>query len=234
MQFSSPLISATLIKRYKRFLADVRLDSGEEITVHCPNTGAMTGCADPGFTVWLSKSDNPKRKYSYTWELSQNQSGQWIGVNAAGANTIVSEALTNKAVEELTSYESWQQEVRYGEENSRIDFLLQDNQQARCYLEVKSVTLVQDGIGGFPDAVTLRGQKHLRELTTLAQQGKQASLLYLVQHTGVQKLDLNSSIDPEYARLLKQAQQSGVRILCYGCLINAEKIELKQTLKFLL
>lgn len=212
MQFQPPLLPARLLKRYKRFLADVELTDGQIITVHCPNTGAMTGCAEPGFQVWLSKSDNPKRKYPFTWELSQNQQGDWIGINTTRANALVAEALAHKKIAPMMGFDRWQQEVKYGEENSRVDFVL-ENAQYRCYMEVKSVTLAQGEIGSFPDAVTLRGQKHLRELTYLAQQGKRACLLYLIQHTGIKKLDLNSAIDPEYNQLLQQANLKGVEIL---------------------
>ena len=178
MQFSS-LIQGTLVKRYKRFLADVQLADGSIVIAHCPNTGAMTGCAEPGWKVWLSPSNNPKRKLLYTWEVVLTDQLHWIGINTHKANTLVKEAIQACKIDELLGYRNLQAEVKFGEENSRIDFLLTDHEKADCYVEVKSVTLLDNSAGYFPDAKTLRGQKHLRELSLIASQGKRAVLFFL-------------------------------------------------------
>tara|TARA_R110002111_G_scaffold185693_1_gene251713 strand:- start:414 stop:1118 length:705 start_codon:yes stop_codon:yes gene_type:complete len=232
MQFSSSLIQGTLIKRYKRFLADVQLADGTIVIAHCPNTGAMTGCAEPGWKVWLSPSNNPKRKLLYTWEVVLTDQHHWIGINTHNANKLVKEAIQEHKIAELIGYQNLQAEVKFGEENSRIDFLLTDTEKADCYIEVKSVTLLEDNMGYFPDAKTLRGLKHLRELSLIASQGKRAVLLFCVQHSGIQSVQVASHIDPDYAKELKQAMLNGVQILCYGCKISSEKIYINQSLKF--
>ncbi len=179
MKFPS-LSRGILLRRYKRFLADIQLPNGEQITLHCPNTGAMTGCANPGDTVWFSTSHNPKRKYAHTWELTQTQAGDFICVNTLRANQLVQEALANQWIDELASYREILPEQKYGNENSRIDFLLKSNCLLDCFVEVKSTTLLtENGVGMFPDAKTERGQKHLRELTKIAEQGLQAVIFSL-------------------------------------------------------
>jgi sugar fermentation stimulation protein A len=232
MQFSSPLIQGTLIKRYKRFLSDVQLTDGSIVIAHCPNTGAMTGCAEPGWKVWLSPSTNPKRKLLYTWEVVLTDKQHWIGINTHKANVLVKEAVQENKIAELVGYANLKAEVKFGEENSRIDFLLTDFEKADCYVEVKSVTLLDNNVGYFPDAKTIRGQKHLRELSLIASQGKRAVLLFCVQHSGIQSVQVAKQIDPDYAKELKQAMLSGVQILCYGCKINSEKIYINQSLPF--
>jgi sugar fermentation stimulation protein A len=232
MQFSSSLIQGTLIKRYKRFLADVQLTDGSIVIAYCPNTGAMTGCAEPGWQVWLSPSNNPKRKLLYTWEVVLSDQLHWIGINTHKANVLVKEAIQQNKISELLGYQTLQAEVKCGEENSRIDFLLTDFDKADCYVEVKSVTLLDNDAGYFPDAKTLRGQKHLRELSLIASQGKRAVLFFCVQHSGIQSVQVAKIIDPDYAKALKQAMLSGVQILCYGCKINSEKIYINQSLPF--
>jgi|TARA_B110000908_G_scaffold135484_1_gene160293 sugar fermentation stimulation protein A len=232
MQFSSTLIQGTLIKRYKRFLADVELTDGSIVIAHCPNTGAMTGCAEPGWKVWLSPSNNPKRKLLYTWEVVLTNQLHWIGVNTHKANALVKEAIQDKKISELIGYENLKAEVKFGEENSRIDFLLTAPEKADCYVEVKSVTLLDNNLGYFPDAKTLRGQKHLRELSYIASQGKRAVLFFCVQHSGIQSVQVAKHIDPDYAKELKQAMLNGVQILCYNCEINSEKIYINQSLQF--
>lgn len=236
MKFESPLIHGTLVKRYKRFLADVTLDNNEEVTAHCPNTGAMTGCAESNYTVWLSASDNPKRKYKHTWELAQNHRDEWIGINTARANKLAVEAITSGVITELQGYKHLRQEVRYGEENSRIDILLTDDVREDCYIEVKSVTLLDDskgnGQGLFPDTVTTRGQKHLRELIHIAKQGKRAVLLFLAQHTGINKIAPASEIDAKYSELITEALASGVEILSYGTHISQTQIYVEKSLPF--
>jgi sugar fermentation stimulation protein A len=232
MQFSFPLNQGTLIKRYKRFLADVQLADGSVVIAHCPNTGAMTGCAEPGWKVWLSPSNNPKRKLLYTWEVVLTDQLHWIGINTHKANVLVKEAIHENGIAELVGYKTLQAEVKFGEEKSRIDFLLTDPAKADCYVEVKSVTLLADNAGYFPDAKTLRGQKHLRELSLIAKQGKRAILFFCVQHSGIQSVQVAKNIDPDYAKELKQAMLDGVQILCYGCKINSEKIYINQSLPF--
>jgi sugar fermentation stimulation protein A len=233
MQFSSPLVKGVLLKRYKRFLADVRLPGGELVTAHCPNTGAMTGCAEPGFEVWLSTNKDPKRKLAYTWELAINDQQQWIGINTHNANKLVVEGINKGVIVELMAYQGLRQEVKYGAESSRIDVLLTADGKPDCYVEVKSVTLLQDGRGWFPDAKTVRGQKHLRELSLLVEQGKRAVMCFCVQHSGIKTVSAASFIDPDYALALNQACAAGVEIICYGCEISEEKIELNQSLKYI-
>ncbi|ARD40436.1 DNA/RNA nuclease SfsA [Edwardsiella ictaluri] len=226
MQFTTPLQSAILIKRYKRFLADVRRPDGQIITLHCANTGAMTGCATPGDTVWYSSSDNPKRKYPSSWELTHTQAGDWICINTLRANTLVYEAIAQQRIGEVSGYTKIRSEVRYGAENSRIDLLLQAEDRPDCYIEVKSVTLLQSACGYFPDAVTERGQKHLRELQHQVQSGVRAVLFFAVLHSGITHVRAARHIDPRYAQLLAQASDLGVEVLCYGAQINPAGIRL--------
>ena len=219
MSFNTPLEKATLIKRYKRFLADVILEDGRETTIYCANTGAMTGCATPGDTIFYSTSTNKKRKYQYTWEFTLTQANHLICVNTAKANTLVAEAIEHKKLPELTNYTSCKAEVKYGEENSRIDFLLSDDKRPDCYVEVKSCTLLDErdqlGDGYFPDAVTTRGQKHLRELIEMKQQGFRSVLLFAVLHSGIKRVQAADFIDKKYALLFEQAKEAGVEIVCY-------------------
>jgi sugar fermentation stimulation protein A len=226
MQFSPPLQSATLIQRYKRFLADVVTPAGETLTLHCPNTGAMTGCATPGDTVWYSTSENTKRKYAHTWELTQTQAGAWICVNTLRANMLVKEALMADRLPTLTGYSALKSEVKYGSEQSRIDFMLQAEERRNCYIEVKSVTLADKAQGYFPDAVTLRGQKHLRELMSVAAAGDRAVLLFAVLHSAIDRFLPARHIDPKYAQLLSEAQRQGVEILIYKAELSAENMSL--------
>lgn len=231
-----PLSSGILLCRYKRFLADIQLPNGEQITIHCPNTGAMTGCATVGDRVWFSTSTNPKRKYAHTWELTQTQMGDFVCVNTQRANQLVYEALQNQWVKELVRYTEILPEQKYGCENSRIDFLLKAECLPDCFLEVKSVTLLtKDGVGMFPDAKTARGQKHLRELTTIAQMGQKAVIFFAILHTGINRFKAAEQIDPKYSELLKTATQQGVEVLCYKIDVTRsgerpEKLELINTL----
>lgn len=210
------LYSGILLRRYKRFLADIQLADGTQITIHCPNTGAMTGCANVGDTVWFSTSNNPKRKYAHTWELTETQSGYFICVNTNRANQLVQEALQNKAIIELADYVEILPEQKYGEENSRIDFLLKNERLPDCFVEVKSTTLLtENGVGMFPDAKTERGQKHLRELIAMKEQGKRAVIFFAILHTGIEHFEVARQIDPNYADLLEKATACGVEVLCY-------------------
>ncbi len=232
MEFSPPLKSATLIQRYKRFLADVVTPEGETLTLHCPNTGAMTGCATPGDRVWYSTSNNPKRKYAHTWELSQTQQGAFICVNTQRANMLTKEAIIAERLPELRGYSVLKSEVKYGAEKSRIDFLLQADDRRNCYIEVKSVTLAEQQSGYFPDAVTLRGQKHLRELMSVAANGDRAVILFAVLHSAVEHFSPAHHIDEEYARLLKEAHCRGVEVIAYKAELSADNITLSLPLPF--
>lgn len=230
---SLQLQSACLIRRYKRFLADVEGDPGEVMTLHCPNTGRMTGCAAPGWRVWFSHSENPKRKYPGTWELTQTTAGHFIGVNTARANSLVADAITAGVIRELAGYGSLSQEVKYGEEGSRIDLLLTQGSAADCFVEVKSVTLLGEaarpelapgGVGFFPDAPSERASKHLRELMRVRAQGLRAVVLFCVQHTGIREVRPAAHIDPAYAQLLVEARAAGVELLAYGTAISPTHI----------
>ncbi|MBS9437836.1 DNA/RNA nuclease SfsA [Photorhabdus noenieputensis] len=234
MEFHPPLLPATLIRRYKRFLADVITPEGETLTIHCANTGAMTGCAAPGDTVWYSTSDNPKRKYPNSWELTETPAGHWICVNTLRANDLVAEAIAQNAIPEFSKYKKISREVKYGAENSRIDLLLQAEQQVNCYIEVKSVTLLQENCGYFPDAVTTRGQKHLRELQHIAEQGQRAVLFFAVLHSGIRQVAAAAHIDHNYSSLLEQAQNSGVEVICYQANMTGKGMILGDKLTFVL
>lgn len=230
MQFTPALQPATLVQRYKRFLADVVTPEGVALTLHCPNTGAMTGCATPGDTVWYSTSLNIKRKYPHTWEITQTAGGEYICVNTLRANQLVKEAISLDLIPELRGYNSLKTEVKYGAENSRIDFLLQAEDQPECYIEVKSVTLADRDNGYFPDAVTLRGQKHLRELISVAAEGKRAVLFFAVLHSAIGKFSPARHIDPKYAQLLNEAQKQGVEVLAYKAELSADNMTLRSAL----
>ncbi|KAF1368274.1 MAG: DNA/RNA nuclease SfsA [Yokenella regensburgei] len=234
MQFSPPLQSATLIKRYKRFLADVMTPAGETLTLHCPNTGAMTGCATPGDTVWYSTSDNPKRKYAHTWEITQTQQGAFICVNTLRANMLVKEALQNDVIAPLTGYSVLKSEVKYGEERSRIDFLLQADDGRNCYIEVKSVTLAENEYGYFPDAVTERGQKHLRELMSVVAAGDRAVVFFAVLHSAITCFSPARHIDAKYAQLLNEAKNKGVEILAFKAELSADMMTLNEPIPVVL
>ncbi|MDD9303514.1 MAG: DNA/RNA nuclease SfsA [Desulfobacter sp.] len=205
------LIQGRLIKRYKRFLADIELDTGDVITAHCPNSGSMRGCAEAGARVWVSQSDNPKRKLKYTWEVIQTKDS-YIGINTQVPNRLVKQAIENHLVEELDEYTRVRSEVKTSA-HTRLDLLLEDERGKRCYVEIKNCTLVEAGRAMFPDAVTLRGQKHLEELVMLRQQGHGAVIFYLIQ-----RMDANSfapawDIDPVYGDKLVWAVENGVRII---------------------
>lgn len=224
LKFESPLSKGTLIKRYKRFLADVQLSNGEQITVHCPNTGAMTNCAEPGWEVFLSESANKKRKYAHTWELAKNEQGHYIGINTNNANKIVKAALAHGKISELAQYRKITPELKVGD--SRIDFYLQGDELPDCYVEVKSMTLCENGIGLFPDTVTSRGTKHANELADLAIAGHRAVLLFCAQHSGIREFKIARHIDEKYALAVEEAQKVGVEVICYSCNFSSDFIEL--------
>lgn len=232
MEFTTPLQPATLIKRYKRFLADVRLPSGEITTIHCANTGAMTGCATPGDTIWYSTSTSTTRKYPYSWELTQTADQHWIGINTLRANQLVEELLLRQGIPALAQFTHWQREVAYGDEKSRIDFVLTDDNAQKYYLEVKSVTLLLDGKGYFPDTVTLRGQKHLRELISIVKQGHRAGLFFAVLHSGIDQVSAAEHLDPTYAQLLHEAIAAGVEVIVYRAQMSRHRLFLVDPIPF--
>ena len=226
MQFDPPLQSAVLVRRYKRFLADVQLADGCQITLHCPNTGSMKHCAEPGSRVWFSDSGNSKRKYRHTWELVEVQPGVLAGINTARANRLVQEAIEAGQIPGLAGYRQIRSEVKYGSENSRIDLLLTTEDRPDCFVEIKNVTLGEGTEGNFPDAVTERGRKHLRELMTVAAQGQRAVLFFCVQHTGVNQVKPADHIDPAYGKQLREAAQSGVEVMAWRWCLSARGAEL--------
>ena len=224
MKFPTPLLRGRLIKRYKRFLSDIELESGACVTAHVANPGAMTGLAEPGMEVWLSRSDNPKRKLAFSWELVR-VGRHLVGVNASLPNRLVEEALGIGAVKELSQYGSVRREVRHGE-NSRIDFLLQENGLPDCWLEVKNVHLKRGALAEFPDSVTARGTKHLNELTNAVADGSRAVMLYVVQRADCKTFSIAADIDPAYGAALTNARRKGVETLCYVCKIRRDGIHL--------
>ena len=231
MNFPDPLIRGRLIRRYKRFLADVTLETGDTVTAHCANPGSMMGLAEPDSEVWLSPSRNPTRKLAYSWELVRAGAGL-VGVNTARPNALVEEALAAGRVAELVGYGRIRREVPYGA-NSRIDLLLEDDARPPCYVEVKSVTLCRGGgLAEFPDAVTARGAKHLGELATVAATGARAVLLYLAQRDDCTRFAVAADIDPAYARAAAAARSAGVEILCYACAVSPAGIALTAPLPF--
>jgi len=227
VKFQTPLIKATLLKRYKRFLADVRLADGREVTAHCPNPGSMLGMKDAGMTVWLEPNNDPKRKLNYSWKLAEVDSGLVV-VDTGLANKVVYEGLLAKKFPTLENYTNIRPEVRYGE-NSRIDFLLTKDGLPDCYVEVKSVTLSRkSGIAEFPDSVTKRGAKHLVELSNMITDGHRAVMLYLVQRTDCTEFTLADDLDPAYAAAFAKATQASVEVLCFSSAITTHSIEVAQ------
>lgn len=211
MKLPDTLLTGTLVRRYQRFLADVILDSGETVTVHCPNSGSMTGCAVPGSRVILSRSDRPGRKYPCTWELVE-VGGCWIGVNTGITPALVREGIDSGVVTELQGYGTIRPEVRCG--NSRLDLLL-SGERGNCWVEVKNVTLAERGMALFPDAVTERGQKHLTELMTLVRGGERGVIFFVVQRGDCRAMAPADRIDPRYGILLREAVGCGVEALAY-------------------
>jgi sugar fermentation stimulation protein A len=234
MRFPTQLIPATLVKRYKRFLADVILPGGEEITAHVANPGAMTGLAAPGSKVWLSKSDSPTRKLAYSWELVEADFGggaELVGVNTAHPNAIVAEAIASRAIPEIADYSIVRREVKYGK-NSRVDFLLEEPGRAACYVEIKNVHLMrQRGLAEFPDSVTARGAKHLAELSGMVANGHRAVMLYLIQIGSAASFDIARDIDPAYGAAFVKARAAGVEAIAYKCAITMDEIALAKPVK---
>ncbi len=227
MEFSVPLVQGTLVKRYKRFLADVDLGGGKVVTAHCANSGSMLNVKTPGAEVWLSPARNPDRKLKWTWELIRI-GGVLVGINTQHPNRLVEEAVANGTIAELRGYQTVRREVKYGR-NSRIDLLLEGGGLPACYVEVKNVTLRRDpgpdGLAEFPDAVTARGTKHLAELSEMVRQGHRGVMLYLVQRPDCTCFSIAADIDPTYGRAFGTARAAGVETLCYICRVSAQSIE---------
>ncbi|MBD8093335.1 DNA/RNA nuclease SfsA [Pseudomonas fluorescens] len=231
MRFNPPLEEGRLIRRYKRFLTDIETLTGELLTIHCPNTGSMLNCMVEGGQVWFSRSTDPKRKLPGTWEIAETPQGRLACVNTARANQLVEEALRAGVITELDGFTALKREVPYGQEKSRIDFRLEYPQGA-AYVEVKSVTLGFDGspVAAFPDAVTQRGAKHLRELAHLAREGVRAVQLYCVNLSGIDAVRPAVEIDAGYAAALREAKAAGVEVLAYGARVTPQEIYLDRRL----
>lgn len=230
MEFKSPLIKATILKRYKRFLSDIEMSTGEIVCAHVPNTGSMTSCWDGGWDAYLSESDNPKRKLKYTLEMTDN-GDSLISVNTSLTNKLVQEALENKTITEVSEYNTIKPEQKILD--SRIDFYLTEENLPDVYLEVKNVTLkTEHGLAQFPDAVTTRGQKHLTDLIKIKKQGHRAIMLYVVNREDVSEFKPAEHIDPDYAQLLTQAKKEGVEVLVYQSKLSPKEIKISHPLDY--
>ena len=228
-----PLVPGRLLQRRNRFVAEVRLDDGRTVEAHCPNTGSMAGCKAPGNRVWLSPAENPARKLQWTWELvsADEAPDTLVGLHTGRTNHLVREAIVEQWVPDLRGYAHLRSEVRYGNENSRIDLLLEDPQRPPCYVEVKNVTAAVDGgIGYFPDAVTERGSKHLRELMEVVRQGGRGVIFFCVQRNDVNEVRPADHIDKVYGQTLRQALAAGVEALAWGAEISPAEIRLVRPL----
>jgi len=234
MRFPSPLQRGRLLQRYKRFLADVALDSGATVTATCPNTGSMLGLASPGARVWLSMSDSVTRKYPHTWEMVEADLGQGpslVGINTGHPNRLVAEAIEARRIKKLSGYSSLRREVKYGEA-SRIDILLEDAKKGRCYVEIKNVHLMRvAGVAEFPDCVTARGVKHLRELSQMVAEGHRAVMLFLIQRGDAKRFALARDLDPAYAEAFRLAVGAGVEVMAFACSMSTEEIVLDKAVR---
>lgn len=229
MIFPQPLVRGHLIKRYKRFLADIELEDGTVLTAHCPNSGAMQGLTDPGTPVWLSKSSNPSRKLPYTWQMAYVE-GAFVGMNTANPNGLVEEAIRTGVITELQGYDTLRTEVPYGK-NSRIDILLEVKGQ-RIYVEVKNVHMKRGSTAAFPSSVTTRGAKHMGELSDMVREGHKAYVVYIVQRNDCTGFELAGDIDPIYEQETRKALESGVEALVYACNVSPEEIRITHRLGF--
>ena len=235
MQFPSPLITGSLVQRYKRFLADVRLDSGDTVTATCPNTGSMMGLKEPGQRVWLSTSDSPTRKYKHTWEMVETDLGAGptlVGINTGHPNKLVAEAVEAKRIKELAGYASLRREVKYGR-NSRIDLLLEDPAKGLCYVEIKNVHMMRKaGFAEFPDSVTERGAKHLAEMSDMVRAGHRAVMVFLIQRGDAKSLTLARDVDPGYGAAFDAAKAAGVETIAVRCKLSTQAISVDKTIPF--
>ena len=233
MDFSSKLVKAKFIKRYKRFFSDHILEDGSLITAHCANTGAMLGVNKEGVTSWLSKSNDPKRKLKWSWELVQIDK-TIIGINTHNPNKIVQEAIQNNKIKELIDYSILKREVKYGT-NSKIDILLQDDSKKDCYVEIKNVHLSREkGLAEFPDAITTRGAKHLRELSLISKSGLRAVMLYLIQRNDCNFFKIAQDIDTEYAEEFNNALNAGVEVICMDTILSNKAIDIGKNIQLLI
>lgn len=228
MKFPRPLVRGTLIRRYKRFLADVRLEDAREITAHCANPGAMLGVAAPGLPVWLLESSDPKRKLPWSWELVQTE-GTLLGVNTAAPNKLVPEALARSGIAELEGYDTVRREVAYGL-GSRVDLLLSAPGRPICYLEIKNVHLKRGDRAEFPDCITDRGAKHMGELADMVRAGHRAVVLFIVQRGDCRRFRVAGDLDPTYNRAFEAARAAGVEALCYACAVSETGIDIAGSL----
>jgi sugar fermentation stimulation protein A len=230
MRFQTPLVQAVLLRRYKRFLADIRLMDGREVTAHCANPGSMLGLAEPGATIWVEPNDDPRKKLKFGWRLVESVAGEFTCVDTALANRVVKEALETGQIPEFAAYDRVRPEQNYGT-GSRVDFLLSGAALPDAYVEVKSVTLLRrPGLAEFPDSVTARGARHLGELAEMARAGHRAVLLYLVQRTDAQAVTVAEDIDPTYAAALLEAQAAGVTVLSYRANITPQEVTIGHSL----
>ncbi|MEL6206880.1 MAG: DNA/RNA nuclease SfsA [Pseudomonadota bacterium] len=230
MRFPTPLVPARLVRRYNRFLADAVLDTGEEVTAHCPNPGSMMGLKEPGLRIWLEPNDDPKRKLKYGWRLVELPGGHWSGIDTAVPNRVVKEALAARAVPKLARYSTVRAEVTYGRA-SRVDFLLTEPGLPDAYVEVKNVHLRREGDWAeFPDSVTTRGAKHLAELSEMVRAGHRAVMLYLVQRTDCARLRMAADLDPGYCAGFDAARAAGVEMICHGTVIDRASVAIGREL----
>lgn len=232
MFFPEPLVRGYLVKRYKRFLADIELEDGGLITAHCPNTGAMQGLTNPGTPVWVSHSSNPSRKLAHTWQMAEVE-GTFVGMNTANPNPLVEEAIRSNVISELQGYQSLRREVSYGK-NSRIDFLLENPSEPFTYVEVKNVHMKRGKVAAFPSSVTTRGAKHMQELSEMVRQGHKAYVVYVVQRNDCEGFQIATDIDPDYGQETLNAIENGVMPLVYACEVSPEGIRITNPLNFIL
>jgi len=236
MKFATPLLEGVLIKRYKRFLTEVELPTGEIVVAHCANPGSMLSVNEPGARVWISPAQNPDRKLKFTWEIIEVNE-ILVGINTAHPNKIVADAIADGEIKELTGYASLKREQKYGK-NSRIDVLLEDDGKPPCYVEVKSVTMKRSknlkDPAEFPDSVTARGAKHLVEMTDMVKEGARAVMVYLVQRGDCKSFSIAADIDPTYAKGLKTALAAGVEAICYGCEVSPNGVTIAGPLRLIL
>jgi len=228
MKFDKPLTHGTLIQRYKRFLADVKLDDGEKTTAHCTNSGSMKSCLEEGAEVYMTPVDDPKRKTKFTWEMIKIN-GSWVGINTNVPNRIAFEAVQNNKIEQLSGYDTVKREVTF--ENSRFD-IYAENSQEKAFIEVKNVTLKDGKFARFPDAVTKRGKKHLESLMRVKEQGMRAVMLYVIQRKDIDIFAPAGDIDPEYAEILVQAFRKGVEIIPVQASVTPEEIKISNEIPF--